>query len=497
MISVEVKRHRTWPCFKKGEESLQTSSVCSHELEKDVQSTGTSSHTTLTHEEILDIYDSFTNDILAAETSNVNTDLGTSRKSKTRSIHEITYAMEEEPRAAKRCKSEDAVAVSVRTHERHQSSNSSRLQNTETAEYDMLLPEVLGFETNLAAGLLDADAGSVQRIESMSIALDDFCSLVEFQDVSDEEVIKVKLLRKLTKEIFQDYWKETEQHLSLAQPIPELTDVSDISGDVRLLRTLRLCGGDIQETVTELQGYLKWRRENGLEQIRLQLLTDNLSLKDISVRFALNEKDHTPFYSQMPNGDIVDLFVLRNLKKTSLVGNEQSDALAQLTLWEFRSIVADRLSYARRRIIMFKLIVDCPALSQAENGAAEVSIESKRQKTNKVMCWDKLKLWGCYLTELSKIGTRWHAGIVSKLHLFGSGCLFKFMAKLIGSDSAMFEFYVGLGGTSSLSFAESLAEKQKVLTNELGSQLNWPPQYGGINTKPFEENIGLRNISAF
>ena len=78
---------------------------------------------------------------------------------------------------------------------------------------------------------------------------------------------------------------------------------------MKLLRTLRLCRGSVSHAVEEVQQFLAWRKEYGIEEIRDELIRNNYTFEEIREKVPHPDKQHfLPLFGQEPNGDFIDLY---------------------------------------------------------------------------------------------------------------------------------------------------------------------------------------------
>lgn len=240
--------------------------------------------------------------------------------------------------------------------------------------------------------------------ETMSNNYDFMASSVldTFEDVSSEEVAVVVHLRALTKPIFEEYYKNQERpesllHFQEAGVPPELP--RDVCGDVKLLRILRTCQGDLSLAVSEVRALLHWRQAWGVDAIRKNLLAGNMSIETLKKAFTIGKDGGCyPFFSQDENGDITDIWVVKAQTEED-EGEMEDDLLSHIKLFEFRAIVLDCLSYMKRRVVGYKVILDCSAIKDEHvvdhrgfdfNSQAEQPLVTENTKW-KVNWWQMLK----------------------------------------------------------------------------------------------------------
>ena len=327
--------------------------------------------------------------------------------------------------------------------------------------------------------------------------LAEYSILETFEDVSAEEVVKVVQLRNLAKDMFELHF--AEQYGLLGKPTKEIDLPSNVCGDVKLLRTLRFCQGDVMQALDELKAFLAWRRRYGLEKVRQKLVSEDMCFKELKKLFTIGNRGGCyPFLTQEANGDITDLWVLR--EQTDEDRTEvMDDFYSHVLLNEFRSIVLDGLSRKKRRIVCTTVILDCSVMKDGyanENAldpasdAHTVSPGKKvvRKRTNWSLAF---RTWGWYIQQLGDMATRWYGGAYKKVHVFGTGYLFRTLSAVCAR-----RFFGGFEH-GALNFASSPEENHQLLINVLGAQEGWPEFYGGNCKDPESSELTKMRLSRF
>ena len=63
-----------------------------------------------------------------------------------------------------------------------------------------------------------------------------------------------------------------EMKVSLKTDIERSPPFPEVVGDRRLIRFLRGCGHDLERTIKTVRNFLEWRRENGVDEIRQNIV---------------------------------------------------------------------------------------------------------------------------------------------------------------------------------------------------------------------------------
>eukprot|EP00656_Telonema_subtile_P051681 TRINITY_DN7014_c0_g2_i1.p1 TRINITY_DN7014_c0_g2~~TRINITY_DN7014_c0_g2_i1.p1 ORF type:complete len:302 (-),score=53.24 TRINITY_DN7014_c0_g2_i1:34-939(-) len=187
--------------------------------------------------------------------------------------------------------------------------------------------------------------------------------------------------------------------------IRDSPDYEEIVGDVRLLRFLRATKYDVNESAEMFRRMIVWRREEGIDQIRNDIVKRNLEQRDLPgydgfvefypVRF---------FFGQDFEGNPICRDQLGDFApKSSKLGEEEV-----MRFWiyhlEFRMLLLDRLSREQGKLVLVYEIKDLKGVSMGS-------------------------LWACkpLLSRLAKINTSYYVETTRRVAVFNLPGIFSML----------------------------------------------------------------------
>ena len=245
------------------------------------------------------------------------------------------------------------------------------------------------------------------------------------------------------------------------------------------------------ESLREIKLFLAWRKKYNVENIYDSLISENMCFESLRTELTIGKNGGCyPFFSQSENGDITDIWVLRKQNDDS-EEEIQQDLFSHIKLNEFRSIVIDRLSYVKRRVVMFKVIYDLRVIKDSPDDHMQSNELKPEQAPRLVDWWTALKKWEGFLKELIAMYSRWYGGSLSRCHVFGTGNVFKLFTSRIAKK------IFGLAIGNDVNVLANQSDYHKVLEESFGDKRNWPTFLDGGTKDPHNTELSQKKLSSF
>ena len=306
----------------------------------------------------------------------------------------------------------------------------------------------------------------------------DYTILETFEDVSAVEVSKVRHLKTLLKETYAKYWRD------YYQVDREISFPSDVCGDVKLLRTLRLCSGNVDKTVDEVKKFLTWRKEYDIEDIRSLLIEKNYSLEELRERVVIRDRHlFFPLFAQDACGDFIDVYGL-SPKAENYVALIPDYFRTYATICEFKSIVLDRLSRLQRRVIKVSIVINGSVVTDSQ----PLQQPPDRNQSSTGDWWKAIKLWGWFLEQNFTMHYRWYGGTIRNLYFLDVGGFSKRILKVI--TSLYLRKFNG-----EIDVLDTPEGKVRVLQDSIGERNRWPRCVGGGCADPVISEVSNKRLS--